>query len=184
MDWRSLKSRLMATGPAQQPTPQHFMGTLTRLFFFVVFTAAGLISLGSAAILPEYAALVDLRAGHDNLAHQIDCEQRLCEYNRRLSDALQSDPVLMSRLMMRYGNSQPVGVRALEVESRGGNLAVPQLLNLESLTPPPRQDNVYSSTGRWINQSPGTKTSLTVLGLGLIVVGTFMFGVRRQSKPQ
>jgi MFS family permease len=38
-----------------------------------------------------------------------------------------------------------------------------------------------TAIGSWINDNAATKMSLTVLGLGMMVVGTLMFGVRREN---
>jgi hypothetical protein len=181
MNWARLKSAALEAGLGKAQQPRQFMSSMTSLFFFVAFTAGGVLSLASAALLPEYAALQGLRAGRDNLAHQIDCEAQLATYNDRLIQGMQSDPVLMSRLMMRYANYQPLGVRAVEVESHGASLTVPERLNLDAHTPPLRPGDPLAVAGSWINENAATKTSLTLLGLGMMVVGTLMFGVRRET---
>lgn len=181
MNWTRLKSTVLEAGLGRAQQPQQFMSSMASLFFFVAFATGGVLSLASAVLLPEYATLDSLRASHDKLAHQIDCEGKLATYNDRLIQGMQNDPVLMSRLMMRYANYQPLGVRAVEVESHGADLTVPERLNLDAHTPPLRQGDPLAVAGSWINENAATKTSLTVLGLGMMVVGTLMFGVRRED---
>ena len=149
----------------------------TRALLFVLLSTAAVAAMGCAVLLPEYAALADLRAECALLAHQLRCEKRLARYNDRLLKGLQTDPVLRARRAMRYYNYIPVHARRVEVPA-GPERSVPERIMQEALRPPPAHDNALIRAGRWLDDE-ATRTALMVLSLGLLAISVILFSTYR-----
>lgn len=150
-------------------------GRLAALAGFAVFSAVGILTLAGVVILPEYAALADLQAGRDALAHQVRCEEKLVAYDDRMIRATQDDPVLIARLMIRHSNYRPAGCETVEVAPAQSDLSVPQQLLDEARTLPPRQDNrlLLVRAGFWL-ADPTTSRSMILLALAMLVIGAIV----------
>ncbi|KKK65694.1 hypothetical protein LCGC14_2971560, partial [marine sediment metagenome] len=58
------------------------------VFWFVIFAGTAVAALACATLLPEYAALAELKNRQNALAHQVRCEKRLARYNSNLIHGL------------------------------------------------------------------------------------------------
>lgn len=153
------------------------MSPAGRAACFALFVGAGVATLAAVVVLPEYAALTELRGQRDRLAHHLECEKKLVIYNDRLIHAVQTDPVLAARLLMRHGNFRLTGCERVKIETNSSGLPVPAKLKQEAMTPPVRAPDAFCRAGRWLNDSP-TKFGLLVLALGAMAVGIVLFGPR------
>ena len=145
------------------------------LIGFLFFALAGAGILATVVVLPEMVALAAIEAERDALAHQVECERQLAAYNDRLIGAIDTDPILTTRMMMRRGNYKLPGAQEVDVPVGDDPGAAPLRILAEARqTPPPPQENAFLRAGRWIDDGP-TKTSLTVLALGLIAIGVVLF---------
>ncbi|OPX22663.1 MAG: hypothetical protein B1H04_04715 [Planctomycetales bacterium 4484_123] len=148
-----------------------------RVILFVLFSTAAVAAMACAVLLPEYAALAELRAQSAALAHQLDCEKRLARYNDRLLEGLRTDPVLRARQVMRHYNYTPLHARRIEVP-QAGDRSVPERIMRDALSPPAPAENVLVRAGRWLDDET-TRTGLTVLSLGLLAISVILFSTRR-----
>ncbi len=142
---------------------------------FIIFTAVGVLTLAGAVLLPEYAALVDIRAKRDVLAHHVRCEEKLTAYSDRMIRAVQDDPVLLARLMIRHGNYRPMGCETVKFDSAPPDRSVPQRILDEALNPPqPNENRHLVRAGLWVND-PATSVSLILLAMGILTAGVVLF---------
>ncbi|MCK4625984.1 MAG: hypothetical protein KAV00_11780 [Phycisphaerae bacterium] len=138
---------------------------------FAFFTATGLLALAGTILLPEYAALDDLQARRDALAHQARCDEKLSAYNARMIRATREDPVLIARLMIRHGNYRPAGCETVEMKSVPPEQSVPERLLRESGNPPKRKEpRLLAHAGLWLADTTTSKCMI-LLALAMIVIG-------------
>ena len=159
-------------------SPSYAAGLIGFLFFAI----AGAAILAGVVVLPELVALAEIEAERDALAHQVECERRLAAYNDRLIEAIDTDPILTARMMMRRGNYHLPGAQELDVPVGDDPGAAPARILAEARQTPPPKEDMLLRAGRWIDDGP-TKTSLTVLALGLIAVGVVLFAPLPGRRP-
>lgn len=159
------------------------MSPLGRAVCFALFVGGGMATLAGVVLLPEYAALADLRAQRDTVAHHLDCEKKLTVYNDRVIGAIQNDPVLAAQLLMRHGNFRLAGCERVELAAVSIRPPVPVRLRMEAAAPPPRHDDALCRAGRWLDHRP-TKVSLLALALGMTAVGMVLFGPRGSDRRE
>ena len=158
-----------------------FMSPAGRAVCFALFVGGGMVTLAAVVLLPEYAALAELRAHRDTLAHQLECEAKLAVYNGRLIRAIQNDPVLAARLLMRHGNFRPVGCETIGTDADAAGPTVPARLKQEAMTPPARPPDALCAAGHWLDHRH-TRLSLLALAIGATAVGMILFSPRRSSR--
>ena len=142
-----------------------------RYAIFAFFTTAGVLALAGTVLLPEYAALDDLQAQRDALAHQVKCDERLSAYNDRMISAAHDDPVLIARLMIRHGNYRPAGCETVEMNSAPPEQSVPERLLREAGNPPQRKEPPLPvRAGLWLADTT-TSRCMILLALAMIVTG-------------
>ncbi len=154
------------------------MSPVGRALCFVLFVGGGLGTLAAVVVLPEYAALAELHDQRDALARHLESDKRLAIYNDRLIHAIQNDPVVAARLLMRHGNYRLAGCEKIAAAAQPQqSLSVPARLRLEAMTPPARAADPLCQAGRWLDEGR-TKFSLLALAIGAIAVGMLLFGPR------
>jgi hypothetical protein len=150
------------------------------LFWFMLLSLTGLCALASAVLLPEYAALLELEGRRDALAHQVQCEQRLAAYNDRLIRAMETDPVLRTRLMMRHCNYRPARFQTLPVDLPPAELAVPSRILQEAMLPPAPREDAFAAAGRRLSD-PLQRTGVVVVSLLMVAAALFFFAPRTET---
>jgi hypothetical protein len=148
--------------------------------WFVVFSTIGVAAVAAALLLPELAALAELEAQRDALAHQLECERKLAAYNERLIRAMDNDPVLTARLLIRYANYSPAGCRQVPIDPSRRDDPVPVQILREAAEPPKRPPSRLATAGQWLSHPP-TQTGLILLGLAVVAIAWLLFGVRRET---
>ena len=147
------------------------------MFWFFVFTTVGVATVAAAALLPQYADVARVEARRDALAHQVACERKLLAYNDRLIAALEQDPVLAARMLIRYANYSPGGCQRIELGPSCRMDPTPLRILEEARAPPQRPPDALVAAGRWIEDAP-TRLSLVALGLGTLALGMLLFAGR------
>ena len=155
--------------------------TAGRYAVFALITAAGMLALACAVLLPEYAVLADLQTRRDVLAHQVGCDEKLADYNGRMIRATRDDPVLIARLMIRHGNYRPAGCETVEMESLRSEPSVPQRLLREARNPPQRREPSLPARAGLRLADTTTGGCVILLALAMIVTGAIVgrFGATR-----
>ncbi len=149
---------------------------------FALFTAAGVLVLACAVLLPEYAVLADLQTRRDVLAHQVGCDEKLAAYNGRMIRATREDPVLIARLMIRHGNYRPAGRETVEMNSLPPVPSVPGRLLREARNPPQRRESsMPARAGLWLADTT-TSECMILLALAMIVAGVALFPQRADQR--
>jgi hypothetical protein len=110
----------------------------------------------------------------DAVAHQLACDQKLVTYNQRLITAIQTDPVLSARYMLRHGNVKPTDVKLMPVPPSRADSSAPARILREATNPPPPKKDVLLQAGKWL-EDPATMGSIFLMGLGLIAVAIVFF---------
>lgn len=149
---------------------------------FALFTAAGVLTLACAVLLPEYAVLADLQARRAEFARQVSCDEKLADYNERMMLAARDDPVLIARLMIRHSNYRPAGSETVEMKPVRPELSVPERILAEARTPLQREEPspLPVQAGIWLADTT-TDRYMIFLGLAMLAAGVALFppGVRR-----
>ncbi len=154
-----------------------------RYVIFAFFTFAGLAALAGVVLLPEYAALDDLQAQRDALAHQVKCDEKLSAYNGRMIRATQDDPILIARLMIRHGNYRPAGCETVEMKSASPEPSAPERLLREAGNPPQREEpRLLVRAGVWLADTT-TNRFMIILALAMIVTGAIAGRSGATRKP-
>lgn len=148
---------------------------------FAIFTGVALAVLGAAVLLPEYAATCDLRQRRDAVARQLECDRKLTAYNDRLIWALENDPILLTRLMIRQSNYRLAGSRPIDLPGLAEEVSVPLRLLREARARPAAGDDGPRRGARMIEHRP-TRTALALLGGGMLVAGVILFGAHRRRR--
>ena len=147
------------------------------LFWFLVFAAVGAAAVAAAVLLPEYVTLAKLQAKRDALGHQVECEGRLAAYNDRLIGAMETDPVVTARLLIRYANYSPSGFREVPIDPACLDDPTPVKILADAANPPKRPQGLLAVVGKRLFD-PSMRMGLIALGLGTIAIGWLLFGVR------
>jgi hypothetical protein len=150
--------------------PAKGMSPGARLVCFVLFVGAGLASFSAAVILPEYVSLSELQAQRDALSHQLECEKKLTVYNDRMIRAIQSDPVLAARLLMRHGNYRLADCETVQARSGSAGPSVPDRLLREAAARATPSTGLISRAGRWMDDR-STKLGLMLLAAAMVAAG-------------
>lgn len=152
---------------------------------FSLFIVVGLLVLAGTVLLPEYAALDDLQARRDALAHQVKCDEKLFAYNDRMIRAAQDDPVLIARLMIRHGNYRPAGCETFEMKSVPSEQSVPErLLREAGNSPQHKEPRLPARAGLWLADMT-TSRCMILLAMAMIVAGAIVgrSGATRSALP-
>ena len=159
--------------PHREPVSSRAAG----IVWFYVFSTVGLVALAAAVLLPEYAEVARLQARRDAFARQLECEKELAAYNELKIHAMQQDPVLAARMLIRYANYSPAGYQAIAIDRDKQPDAAPMRILKRATASPPRQNDRLAEAGEWVADKT-TRTSLILLGLGTLAMGLILFGAR------
>ena len=149
----------------------------TSLIGFLLLSSLGLLTLSAAVLLPEYVEYVQLRAERDLLAFQISCDEKLALYHDRTIRAVESDPILLSRLLIRLGNYQPVDCEVADVQLPANSLLPVVKILQEAQNPPDfyRGNGLLLLAGQWIKR-PFTNRACIIFGLIMLSASVLLFG--------
>ena len=149
----------------------------TSLIGFLLLSSLGLLALSAAVLLPEYVRYVQLRAERDLLAFQVSCDEKLALYHDRTIRAVESDPILISRLLIRLGNYRPVDCKIADVQPPTNSLLPVVKILQEAQNPPDfyRGNRLLLLAGQWIKR-PFTNRACIIFGLIMLSASVLFFG--------
>ncbi|MCD6378805.1 MAG: hypothetical protein J7L99_08155 [Planctomycetes bacterium] len=149
----------------------------TSLIGFLLLSSLGLLALSAAVLLPEYVRYVQLRAERDLLAFQVSCDEKLALYHDRTIRAVESDPILISRLLIRLGNYRPVDCKIADVQLPTNSLMPVVKILQEAQNPPDfyRGNRLLLLAGQWIKR-PFTNRACIIFGLIMLSASVLFFG--------
>ena len=114
---------------------------------FWLLTLMGLAAFAPCVVLPEWREYQALDMGAQVEQHRLDVLQRQVDHERRLLDALRSDPAVIARLAQRELGFQRANCRAVLVSSAPvGNAGVDRLF----VPKPPKPPASMARLGSWL----------------------------------
>ena len=149
----------------------------TSLIGFFLLSSLGLFVLSAAVLLPEYVKYVQLRAERDLLAYQVHCDEKLALYQDRTIRAADSDPILISRMLIRLGNYHPIDCKVANVQFPTNSQLPPVKVLQEAQHPPDfyRGNRLLLLAGQWVKE-PFTNRACVIFGLIMLSMSVLFFG--------
>ncbi|MBN1788764.1 MAG: hypothetical protein JW806_10290 [Sedimentisphaerales bacterium] len=154
------------------------MEDISRLFFFLVFCAAGILSIGLAALGPEWKNLYELNSAIEQTRLSNEQIEKIISDHQVLISHINSDPNILKRIA-----PLSLGTEAVDGNNPAGQMTEQMLGRvravLQQLDDRPKEAKVPKWLSRCTTE-PG-RAILFTCGGGLVVVSFACFSKKRMK---